>query len=802
MFRKLIVLTPVALILAAPVFPQESPEPPDRQEETPEFAAGVEVVDVDAVVTDKKGNPIRGLTQADFVIEEDGVPQEIVSFQAVELPELPVAEIPERPRISTNTEERDESGRTFIVVFDDVHLSPFQAERAKSAVVEFLKNGTRPGDNVTLLATGGGAWWTTRMPHGQPELIEMVGRLEGRNIEPYRGMDRMTDYEAMRIHLYRDGEVYARVHRRFDTYGVNPLAASNTGGIDGGYEDPLVYGRAAEVYYQSITKNRATLQMIERILKALETTSGRKSVVLVSEGFIYDPNLDEFKDVKEASRRSNAPIYFLDTRGLEGLPVYMSAEVGPPLEGPDLGRAFLDTLDASEGSESLALDTGGFTVKNTNDLAEGLQRIADDSRNYYVLGYLPSNTTADGKFRKIKVDVERDGVKVRARKGYYAPGRDTKEEEEGSTVDPQLQAALDSPWELDGVPLRMTAYVFEETLLGKARTMVVTEVDVTRFAFEDRLDVSSGEASGRRFTNAAEFFLVVAHRESGEFFQYDQKIDMRLRPETLKRVGAEWLPIIREFELAPGHYQAKIVVRDENAKVVGTLVHEFDVPELDTLRLSTPILTDVLRQKEGAQPIPRIVARRSFSNDGMLFSQFDVYGAARDTDSGMPRVRAGFEIRRKDGSVHTRQEPSPIKPTSLGHLSRLAGTRLDGAAPGEYELVLDVTDEVSGERLAVREPFELVAPDSTEVEFTDLRQGPPLGVTVGKYERLRKGMSYEEAVEVVGEDGIEESRTTEGTVTTVTTVVYTWTNKDGSKLTATFENGKLVKKEQAGLPSV
>jgi hypothetical protein len=345
----------------------------------------------------------------------------------------------------------------------------------------------------------------------------------------------------------------------------------------------------------------------------------------------------------------------------------------------------------------------------------------------------------------------------------------------------------------------MTAYVFEETLLGKARTMVVTEVDVTRFAFQDRLDVSSGEPSGRRFTNAAEFFLVVAHRETGEFFQYDQKIDMKLRPETLQRVGAEWLPIVREFELAPGHYQAKIVVRDENAKVVGTLVHEFDVPKLDALRLSTPILTDALREREGATPSPRIVARREFSNQGMLFTQFDVYGASRDADTGMPQVRAGYEIRSPEGAVHTRVEPTPIKPTSLGHLSRMAGTSLESAPPGEYELVLEVTDEISGERLERREPFELVAVGEGEVAFTDIRQGPPLGVTLDKYERLRDGMSYEEAVEILGEGGLEESRTAEGTVTMV---VYTWSNKDGSRLTATFQNGKLVDKQQSDLPSV
>jgi VWFA-related protein len=775
------------------------------EDATPEFRGGVELVDVDAVVVDKKGEPVRGLTAADFAIEEDGVPQEIVRFEAVELPDEPVTDIPERPRVSRNTDERAETGRTFVVLFDDIHLTLFQGERAKSAVVEFLKQGTRPGDNVSLVAAGGGTWWTTRMPHGQKELVELVGRLDGRNIRLYSGRDQLSEYEALRIHVYRDAEVYGRVHRRFDTYGVNPNAGSDQGGsqnaLGGGFEDPLVYGRAAEVYYDSLSKNRVTLDMLTRLLNGLESTAGRKSVILVSEGFIYDPNIREFKEVKEASRRSNAPVYFLDTRGLAGLPVYATAEVGPSMEASDVGRTFLDTLDASEGSESIAADTGGFTVKNTNDLAEGLRRIADDSRNYYILGYLPKSTERDGKFRKISVEVDRPKVKVRARKGYYAPrdeSDDSKKPDSGA--DPQLQAALDSPWPIGDVPLRMTAAVFEETLRGKARTLVVTEIDLRQFAFDKRADATSGVVSGYRFTDAVEFFLVVAHRQSGEYFEYNQKVEMKLREETLQRMGAQWFPISREFELAPGHYQAKIVVRDANSKLVGTVVHEFDVPELGVLRTSSPIVTDSLQDEDAATPKPRLVVRREFPNDGMLFSQYEVYGAALDADTTMPRVRASHEVRRiEDGAVHTRAQMSQIRPTSLGNLSRMNGTRLDGAPPGDYEVVIELKDDVSGQTLEIREPFRLVEPSEAKLEFVNIRPGSPLGITLDKFETLQNGMSYEAVRDILGDDGLEENRTTVGTTTTV---IYSWSNRNESKLTGTFANGLLIEKTQQDLPTL
>ena len=80
----------------------------------------------------------------------------------------------------------------------------------------------------------------------------------------------------------------------------------------------------------------------------------------------------------------------------------------------------------------------------------------------------------------------------------------------------------------------------------------------------------------------------------------------------------------------------------------------------------------------------------------------------------MPRVTAGFVLRRADGSEFARVEPSEIKPTSLGRLSRLTGTPLEGAAPGDYELVLTLKDELSGKAIERREPFTVVAAATQE----------------------------------------------------------------------------------------
>lgn len=690
-----------------PPRPSPSPAPVDKSQ-APSFPAQVEQVIVDVVVTDKKGVPIPSLSQADFTVLEDGKPQELQSFERIVLPERPPQAAPTPPpRISTNTDEDVKTGRTFVIVFDDIHMAPFQAHRAKGAVSEFLKGGVQEGDRVTLLATGGAAWWSTRMLDGRGELLALLKRLDGRNI-PDMSPERMSDYEAMRIHVYHDVQVAGRVARRYQTFGVNPGSQNQSSnqiagsGIDG---DPMVMGKASEVYFQAVTKNRITLEVVERALGAMVGTKGRKSMILVSEGFIYDPNMDEFKRVVQASRRANVAIYFLDTRGLSGASVYATAQFGPSIDTQDIGASFMENLEASEGSESLSADSGGFTVKNTNDLAKGIKRIADETRSYYLVGYNPTNTARDGRFRKIQVKVAGKNLEVRARKGYYAPldGAKAALDKKKAGPDPVFQAALDSPFEEPAVPMRMTAHVFDETLLGKANVVLSADVDLAGFAFEEK---------DGRFVDTLEFLMVVAHRESGEYFRYDQKYEMKLLPATRDKLRTQWYPVSREFELAAGAYQAKLVVRDKNATTIGTVIHNFDVPDLTQFRTSSLVLTDTLQTpKDGSgdtRPKPALVARRSFMSAGMIYCQFDVFGMAKDTKTGMPVVSAGYIVRKKEGDVFVGVQPSKIQPTSLGRVSRMVGTKLEGATPGDYELVLTVKDEVSGKAIQVAEEFTVV----------------------------------------------------------------------------------------------
>jgi VWFA-related protein len=704
----------VALLLLAPALPAQeaqkpaAPPPPAAQAATPTFPAQVEQVIVDVVVTDKKGTPIRGLKREDLAVTEDGAPQTVVSFEAVELPDAPSEAPPPPPRVSVNTTPEERRGRTFVVVFDDTHITPWRANQAKAAVASFLEKGTREGDRVSLISTAGGTWWTTRMEAGRQKLLDMVKHFDGRLI-PDTSNERMSDYEAMRIHVYRDPQTTERVLRRYDQYGVTQKMnqAQDTTGRAGTVDDPYVSGRASEVYYQAITRLKVTLEVLERALNGLVGVKGRKSVILVSEGFIHDLNQDEFKRVNEASRRANAAIYFLNVRGLEGMPIEMTAQFGPALPDQDVGFAFTDALDAVAGSELVSSDSGGFTVRNTNDLSGGIQRIAKETQAYYLLGYVPTNTARDGKFRKIQVKLaDGKGLQVRARKGYFSAtesGKSALVAKKGT--DPVIQSALDSPWAEDAIPLRMTAFVGDEKTMGKAAVLVATEIDIRALEFEQK--------DGRSLADL-QFLLVVAHRESGEFFRYDQGVTMKLQPWTRERLNRFWYPIVRDFELKSGDYQAKIVVRDTRTGKVGTVSHEFDVPPLDQLRVSTPVLSDTRvpgTPPEGNPGGPlAVLARRDFASGSAVYCRFEVFGAKKDEKTGMPRVTQGYVVTGPDGKVFVATEPTAIKPTSLGQVARMFGFPLTDAVPGNYEIVMAIRDDLAGRSFEMREPFTVVEP--------------------------------------------------------------------------------------------
>jgi VWFA-related protein len=684
----------LAALAAARALPGQAEQ---AAQQPPSFAREVELVRVDVVVTDKSGQPVTGLTRDDFVLLDEGTPQKIETFEAVHQP-VPAVETTPRPRPRLATNDTPPAGtdnsRTVVVVFDDLNLTQESAPRAKAAVAMLIDRGVRPGDRVTLVATGGGVWWSTPMPGGRSDLLALLKGLGGRRVKT-SVREAITDFEAMRIYVYSDSQVAERVKRRFETYGVTSRVESERDResrqtYQGGIIDPYVMRRATEEYLKVKVRNRATLAALERTLRALGASRERKALVLASDGFVYDTQEAGFSRVVEAARHANAVIHFLDARGLSAPTLYSAQFDAMPGDSGSVLAVLADSSLDAEGAEAIAQDTGGYAVRNTN----GVERIAVESRSYYVLGFTP-NVPKDGRFRRLSVRTPRRGLTLRARRGYYARADDAPVPARAEPrKDADFQEALDSATFRHDIPLRMTAYVLGDQGQDKARVLVVADIDTSAVSFAEQ----AGQTQG-----ALDVLLVVAQRETSEFSRYDQRIDLARKPSAASAKAPPWYTLVREFELRSGGHQAKLVVRDPATSKLGSIAFEFDVPPVGALRISTPVLTDLLQQtSEGIGPV--VIARRAFEAGRPLYCRFDVYGAKQD-QRWQPRVSAGHALRRaSDGVVVDRSELTPIQPTSLGAVARLLQFPLR-VSPGEYELALTVRDEIAGQTVEVVEPF-------------------------------------------------------------------------------------------------
>jgi hypothetical protein len=242
----------------------------------------------------------------------------------------------------------------------------------------------------------------------------------------------------------------------------------------------------------------------------------------------------------------------------------------------------------------------------------------------------------------------------------------------------------------------MSTYALGPSADGQEQVVIAADADVARIAF--------AEGTGNAVLDT---LLVIAAQKGGGVERADRQVELqrRVRPPSEKPV---WYSFVRDFTLPEGRYQAKLVVRDAATGKIGTVRSSFEVPARDELHLSTPLLTDTLQKDAGGTIAPTMLARREFRRDGQLYCQFRVFGAAKGPD-GLPRVKAGHELRRRGGGVVGRVVPTTVNPTSLGAVIRLIQIPLSIATPGEYELVLTVQDEISGRTIEKAEPFVVTA---------------------------------------------------------------------------------------------
>jgi VWFA-related protein len=375
------------------------------------FRGSTDLVEVDVVVHDRSGGFVDDLAVDDFSIEDTGQSQTIQQFylhgSARPAP-------PAKSAIADPTTALD-AARTVVVVFDTAHLTPGGFRRTQSAALTLFSREFRSGDLGGVVTDGRLA--NGRLTTDREELLKAVKEArptsaKGTRVLVEHEWPRLSEIEAVRIVFDRDGNVLADAVRR--ACSDDPLICRKVP------VDTYVQSKASQLAASAQAETALTLQILRALADQLARVRGRKTILLMSEGFIAEASWPMVQDVVTLASRASARLYTLDARGLErGL-----TSIATPATAPDDTSAqILDRMEfGGDPLNALATDTGGFAVRDTNQFDKAIARIGGDLNTYYVLGYRPT-TAPDGKFHPIKVSVKRPGVAVRARRGYVAVPR-------------------------------------------------------------------------------------------------------------------------------------------------------------------------------------------------------------------------------------------------------------------------------------------------------------------------------------------------------------------------------------------
>lgn len=656
---------------------------------------GAEVVRVDVVVTAKGGKPRLGLTAKDFVVLEDGQPQAIVRFESFGSAEVSAGSTtspPPQAGAPAPAPAPSAPPRTLVLAVDDLHLEFSNLARTRKALSRFLDQELGASDRVALVTTSGAVG--VDLGADRVALKAGIERLspQDRRMRPMRA-PYLTEYQAEAI-LRNDPEAIRLAVDEIMNERRTPTAE----------DEARVYANAMVANF--LETARATLETLVRLVQALGRLPGRKIVVFASDGFLTGLALPggeafDLQRVTDAATRAGVVLYSLDTRGLVAgnSAAATSAQTRTPIT---MGTASFGTRDSlirqgesavRDAMNALAVDTGGLFVEDSNDLGRGLRRILKDTETYYAIAYEPANPNRDGAFRKIEVRLPgvRD-VRIRARKGYYAP-----DDRKGRTAplraaaeppppagapapDPvaDINAALSGADDLSALPVRLFADFMSVDGVG-AQLVLSGGVD-------SPCPAAPGCPSPSLLAAGA------IYDEAGGLVG-----SLALEPLAASLVYQKAVPV------KPGRYRARLAVREESNRKIGSASTWVTIPDLSAggLRLSSVFLS----RRDEASPgtaaagelsLASAQGSRRFKPTESLFAQVYAYNPGR-AGGGPASLVTSAEIWR-DGVKLGATPPEPLEAGALGEppIPYTRSFKLASFTPADYELRFVVTDRVAG----------------------------------------------------------------------------------------------------------
>ncbi|HEX8881143.1 MAG TPA: VWA domain-containing protein [Candidatus Acidoferrum sp.] len=689
-----------ALLMAGLLFETAAPLGARQAQQLPSAPSRIsvttELVLVNVVARDKKGNLVRDLKKEDFTLFEDGKKQEISTFDFENVDEaLPAG--PAEPMVSGSAPEGNllrapkkapalldaRDRRLMLFFFDFSAMDPEQIDRAADAAKSFVSNKMQPADLVALVSLATNLHVDLDFTDNKEKLLSALAS-------------------------YTSG-----TGQGFDN--------GSTGSAEGSAETGGAF-TADDTDYNTFSADRKLLAL-ESIMQALGKLSQKKSLIYFSNGISQSgmDNQTALRAATAAAVKANVSIYSMDLRGLQAFPPGGEAQ-SASLHGQSAysGQSVLNDLNNNAASQetlaTLSSDTGGKSFFDSNDFGGVFSQVQKDTSAYYVLGFVSNNPAKDGRYRHLKVQLKRTDLKLDYRSGYYAD-RDFEHLNKADR-EQQLEDELAAQLSQVDVPLYAgTAYFREDDSHYYLSVSLVIPGSQIPFVTEKEKDNATIDIIGQVL-------------EGGKFPVGRLRDTVKLAVDSTRQVRRKNVQYNTGFVLAPGSYHLKFVVRENQTGRMGAFEMDVQIPDLRKapLKMSSVVLsslrTPVAGKKTGANPlvrdqmetVPNIT--HVFTADQHLYLQYEVYEAGKGKNplaapTGQPdaakaaaakaardRVRVLTSIEFLRGGVKV-YESKPVVASEVAAPERKAvvlqiDVPLEALKPGLYLCQVNVIDDVSG----------------------------------------------------------------------------------------------------------
>ena len=705
----------------------QAPQQPQAQI----YSAGATAVLVDVVVRTRQGRPLQGLTADDFEVFEDGVRQKIGSFSVVEraggigirvgrrvsAPPPASSAAPSSPESATSAP----SERPAVAIVFDA-LKPDALDLAQRAATAYLPMSGDTDAYVGVFAADPGL----RVLQPYTEDVALARRAV-QNLTAAPTTQQQIEAERRQTLNNRLNALDAfGIGRDTAAFSPDPGANATTAAA---IVEQMMTQLELNMLRSSESLDRdqrgfATANALLTVIRSLSVLPGRKTLVYLSEGLPASPAMQaRLTSIVSTANRSNVSVYTIDAAGLRAQSTLsetrremeeagkerlrqtnVSRDPAEPMTRMVEHAEDLLRLDPQGGLAQLAENTGGFLIRDTNDLSSAFRRIDEDNRFHYVLTYSPTNPEFDGKFRTIQVKVRRDGAQVFSRKGYIAVRRPASGP---LSYEAAALSALDRGKPPNEFPIGASGYVFPEPS-GRAAVPVVVHVRTSnlRLAVDENKGTYSGEAViVARIRNAAG---KTVHTLSQQYFLSGASKDV-----ATARDGE--ILFYRQPDLAPGVYTLETIVQDVIAQRASARLSTLTVPVISPAHVPASTLVVVQRTERIATSEQRSNVPFYYGDmllypnsgdpfrtghDAELMFYFSFYKGSGDTPEATLEILHSGQVL---ASVPVDMSAPAAEQNRVQHVGKLP---IDKFPTGTYELRLRLK---SGTKEEVRNAFFTIA---------------------------------------------------------------------------------------------